>query len=67
MCVSVVCQEYNIIFIFWFHVYIFVDFVKDSVLTLVSEIPHHQNDHYYFYNVFFYMLFLQLEHIDRAL
>ena len=30
--------------------YIFVDLVKCSVLTLVGEIPHDRSDHYYYFH-----------------
>ena len=52
MCqsVSVVCKEYNIMFInVTFEVLCIhsVDLVKHPVLTLVSEIQRDRNDHYY--------------------
>ena len=44
-----VCEKYNIMFIYYFVVlcYIFVDLAKRGVLTLVSEIRRYRNDLYY--------------------
>ena len=50
VCVAVVCQEYNIMFIYYllkFYVYIFIGLVKRRVLTLVGEIECCRNDSCY--------------------
>ena len=56
VCVCVVCEECEIMWIFFFLIFrltcIFVgltDFVKRGVLTLVDEISRYRNHNYYYY------------------
>ena len=49
MCGGVLRKEYIIVQAVSVYVHIFIDLVKCSVLTLVTEIPRFINDHYYYY------------------
>ena len=52
MCAGVVCEKYNSMLLLFlrFYVYIFVEFVKRDVLSLVGEIVLYKNDRCYCYN-----------------
>ena len=53
LCVGVGYAR-NIILLFRLYGHIFIDLVKRSVLTLVTEIPSFINDHYYYYKNSYY-------------